>query len=162
MNSITTRRRLLKVVGVFFCTLGQSSLAVGAASKFNTNEQKTLSAFLNVLLPHDDFSGSASEFGVDADLVNLAHHDVRFSQLLDLGCQWLNMTGSVPFAELRSQDQIKIVEWMSVSDWNEIPRRFYELVRQTAVEAYYSKPKAWNGLPIHNPPQPLGYPPPWS
>jgi hypothetical protein len=59
-------------------------------------------------------------------------------------------------------DQIKIVQWMSEADWNQIPRRFYELMRQVAIEVYYTDPAAWAGLALQRPPQPFGYPPPWQ
>jgi hypothetical protein len=72
------------------------------------------------------------------------------------------MTGGPPFCELAFDQQIAVVNWMAHADWNEVPRRFYELMRQVSIELYYSTPAAWHGLPIQRPPQPLGYPPPWS
>ena len=99
---------------------------------------------------------------MDAQLWALADADARFRRLIELGCQWLNMTGGPPFAELTAGQQIAVVEWMSHSDWSAVPRRFYELVRQTAVEVYYSNPATWRGLSIERPPQPLGYFPPWQ
>jgi hypothetical protein len=72
------------------------------------------------------------------------------------------MTGGTQFSALASEQQIAVVHWMSRADWNEIPRRFYELVRQVAVELYFANPAALSGLPINRSPQPLGYPPPWS
>jgi hypothetical protein len=98
----------------------------------------------------------------DEKLWEFSEFDPRFRRLVELGCRWLNLTGGPPFAELTAEQQIAVVEWMSTSDWNQIPRRFYELVRQAAIELYYSDPAAWRGLPIERPPQPLGYPPPWS
>jgi hypothetical protein len=114
------------------------------------------------LLPRDALTGSATELRVDEQLWLLADSEARFRRLVVLGCQWLNMTGGPPFIELTAEQKIAVVEWMSRSDWNEVPRRFYELVRQTAVEVYYSDPAAWRGLSIERPPQPLGYLPPWQ
>ena len=157
-----SRRRLLKIVGVFF--LGQTFdiSPVQAASSPSTLERTTFSAFLDVLLPRDSLSGSATDLKVDEQLWEFSDTEARFRRLVELGCQWLNLTGGPPFEELSAEQQIAIVEWMASSDWNQVPRRFYELVRQTAVELYYSNPRAWKGLPIERPPQPFGYPPPWQ
>jgi hypothetical protein len=156
------RRRLLGIVGAFF--LGQAFDVSPAFASVAPSpaEKATFAAFLDVLLPRDALSGSASELRVDALLWDLAADDARFRRLVGLGCQWLNATGGPPFAELSEEQQIAVVEWMSTSDWNQVPRRFYELARQTAVEAYYSNPAVWRGMSIERPPQPLGYPPPWD
>lgn len=155
------RRRLLKAVGAFF--LAETLLVgpVAAATRPAAAARRTLAAFLDTLLPADAQSGSASALKVDRKLWVLAAGDARFARLLALGCRWLDMTGTGSFADLSPADRIRVVEWMAGSEWNEIPRRFYELVRQVAVEFYYSDPAAWGGLPIRTPPQPLGYPPPW-
>jgi len=156
------RRRLAKVAGVFFLAL---SLPNGWALPTTVRsgiDRDTFAAFLDVLLPRDAHSGSATDLKVNVELLKFARHDERFLRLIDLGCTWLNMTGKVGFTDLPSTDQIRLVEWMSSSDWNEIPRRFYELVRQTAIEAYFSQPASLAGLPIRGSPQPIGYPPPWD
>ena len=138
-------------------------MSASAATIANAKDHRpTLRAFIDVLLPRDSHCGSASDYHVDRQLLVLARHDKQFGKLLGLGCQWLNMTGTIAFAELAAADQATVVRWMADSDWNQIPRRFYELLRQLAVEIYYSDQRAWNGLPLSAPPQPLGYPPPWS
>ena len=159
---LVQRRRLLKIVGAFF--LGQAfdispALAAPAPSAL---ERATFAAFLDVLLPRDALSGSATDLRVDEQLWGLSDTEARFRRLIALGCQWLNTTGGPPFTELTAEQQIAVVEWISHSDWGQVPRRFYELVRQTAVEVYYSDPAAWRGLSIDRPPQPLGYLPPWQ
>lgn len=153
------RRRLLKIVGAFFCAT--AVWPADAKGTIQPSQRKTLSAFLDTLLPKDAFSGSATDLQVDSKLWAFAKTDARFAHLISLGCQWLNLTGGPPFAQLSMEQQIAVVEWMSQSDWNEIPRRFYELVRQLAAELYYSDPRSWAGLPIQHAPQPDGYPPPW-
>lgn len=154
------RRRMLKLVGAFFLTWPASAFSEAAARP--KNHRHTLRAFIDVLLPRDSYCGSASDFRVDRQLLLLARDDKQFGKLLALGCQWLDMTGTVAFAELPAADKTTVVQWMADSDWNQIPRRFYELLRQTSVEAYYSDPRAWKGLALNAPPQPLGYPPPWQ
>jgi len=157
-----TRRRILKIVGAFF--LGDAGALPGAlgAPRPDDTEKKALAAFLDTLLPRDALSGSASALQVDRDIWTFARGDERFRQLLALGCQWLDMTGGARFSALAPEQQRLIVDWMAHADWNQIPRRFYELVRQVALEFYYSKTAAWPGIAIDHPPQPLGYPPPWA
>lgn len=154
------RRQLFKLLGAFFLTW---PVAGFAASRARPNDaRRTLRAFVDLLLPRDSYCGSASDYHVDRQLLALAGRDPQFAKLLALGCQWLDMTGTIAFADLPAADQATVVRWMADSDWNQIPRRFYELLRQLAVEIYYSDQRAWNGLPLSAPPQPLGYPPPWS
>ncbi len=125
-------------------------------------EHKTLAAFIDVLIPRDAVSGSATDLQVDARLWEFAQSSSQFRRLVLLGCQWLNMTGGLPFAKLQTEQQSAVVEWMTTADWNQVPRRFYELLRQAVAEIYYSDPSAWKGLAIKQPPQPFGYPPPWQ
>lgn len=156
------RRRLLQVVGASFLAYTAGGEPTWAQSVPTGLERKTFAAFLNVLLPRDALTGSATDLQVDAKLWAFAKLDPNFHRLVTLGSQWLNMTGGVGFADLSGVQQTNVVQWMSNSDWNEIPRRFYELVRQVAIETYYSEPSSWAGLPLQSPPQPLGYPPPWA
>lgn len=157
-----SRRRLLKIVGVFFLGQAFDISPAHAASSPSALERATFAAFLDVFLPRDALTGSATDLDVDKQLWEFSETEARFRRLIELGCQWLNLTGGPPFKELSDEQQIAVVEWMASSDWNQIPRRFYELVRQTAIELYYSDPRAWKGLPIARPPQPFGYPPPWQ
>lgn len=131
------------------------------ASQTSALDKSTFAAFLDTLIPRDSSSGSASDLRIDQGLWQIAGEDQRFHQLLQIGCQWLNMTGSTSFTNLPPEQKTAIVMWMAKSDWNQVPRRFYELVRQLALELYYSQPTTWGGLPIQSPPQPRGYPPPW-
>lgn len=156
------RRRLLQVVGAFFLHDAAFAPLAWAAPEPAPMDRRTFAAFLDVLLPRDAYSGSATQLGVDGALLDFSLLDDRFRRLIELGSAWLNMTGRGSFADLPSADQIKVVEWMARSDWNQVPRRFYELVRQTAVETYFSNPASLAGLPLKASPQPQGYPPPWA
>lgn len=160
--SSASRRRLCKIVGAFFLGGAIDLASAAALAPPGDEERATLAAFVDTLLPRDELSGSASDLGVDRQLWAFSKTEPDFRKLIEYGCRWLNMTGSSQFSALASEQQIAIVDWMSRADWNEIPRRFYELVRQVAIELYYSNPAAWRGLPISRSPQPLGYPPPWS
>jgi hypothetical protein len=156
------RRRLLQVVGAFFLNDTVLVPSARAAPEPTQLDRRTFAAFLDVLLPRDASSGSATQLGVDRVLLEFSLLDERFRRLIELGNTWLNMTGRGSFADLPSVDQIKVVEWMAGADWNQVPRRFYELVRQAAVETYFSNPASLVGLPLKPSPQPQGYPPPWA
>lgn len=160
--SSATRRRLFKIVGAFFLGASIEPVSAVLATPVSDRERATLAAFLDTLLPADKLSGSATDLGVDLQLWAFAKTAADFRKLVEYGCRWLNMTGGALFAELAAEQQIAVVDWMSRADWNEIPRRFYELVRQVAIELYFSNPASIGGLPIKRSPQPLGYPPPWS
>ncbi len=151
----------MQVAGAFFLAQAVdagSAWAKGAPTPF---EKATFAAFLDVLLPRDALSGSTTDLKVHARLWAFARLDANFARLVALGCQWLSMTGGAGFPELPSKQKTAVVRWMSESDWNEVPRRFYELVRLAAIETYYSEQANWADLPLHQPPQPEGYPPPW-
>lgn len=158
--STPTRRRLCKIVGAF--VLGGAVAPLAAAPAPGTAQRAALAAFLDTLLPRDELSGSATDLGLDRQIWSFSNTAPDFRRLLEYGCRWLDMTGGPPFASLTIEQQIAVVNWMANADWNEIPRRFYELMRQVSIELYYSTPTGWRGLPIQRPPQPLGYPPPWS
>ncbi len=155
-----TRRRLCQLVGAFF--LGPTLLPGTALAAPGSTEQRTLDAFLDTLFPRDEDTGSAAEFGISRQLWAFAATEPNFRRLVGLGCQWLNLTGGMPFAKLDAEQRTALVRWMADADWNEIPRRFYELVRQVGIELYYSQPSAAAGLPLQRSPQPTGYPPPWA
>ena len=122
----------------------------------------TLAAFLDTLLPRDALSGSASDLGVPDTILNESAGDEPYSRLIRVGCLWLDRAAEGRFATSSARVQEVIVAWMADSDWNEVPRRFYELLRQRAVELYYSRPESWAGLAITRPPQPIGYPDHWK
>jgi hypothetical protein len=79
-----------------------------------------------------------------------------------VGCRFLDRAAEGSFAASNARVHGVIVDWMSQSDYDEVPRRFYELIRQRAVELYYSRQQAWGGLAISRPPQPVGYPDHWK
>lgn len=156
------RRQLLKAVGAFFVAHGAGLTPALGSEKIPANLEATLAAFVDILLPKDASSPAASTLGVHSQILGLAPPGSQFEKLLDYGCRWLNMTGGPPFAELPPIQQYQIVKFMTTAPWNEVPRRFYEIIRATSVSVYYGDPAAWNGLSLTQPPQPMGYPPPWA
>ena len=90
----------------------------------------------------------------------------RFPRLrcsyMEAGCGWLDGLDPRGFAGIPPDTQTNVVTFMTRADPNEVPRRFYHLTRQIAVELYYAHPAAIAGYPLATAPQPAGYPPPWT
>lgn len=160
-HAALTRRRVLKIIGAFFLANAALPPDTFAAPPSSANAVRTFAAFLDVLLPRDAHSGAATDLQVDLALWSVADDSPLFHKLIMQGSYWLDEVAEGSFSDLNDADQIKVVEWMAADDWNQVPRRFYELVRQAAVEIYYSHPKSLAGLPLQTSPQPQGYPPPW-
>lgn len=132
------------------------------AASAGVRRAATFGAFLDTLLPRDELSGSASDLGIPRQMLMESRGDPQYARLIRLGCRWLDLAAEGSFAEAAPRVREVIVEWMTTSDWDEVPRRFYALVRQRAVTLYYSRSEGWRGLPVTQPPQPVGHPAPWA
>lgn len=158
MVDLRRRRALIQILGSLSAVAGAAPLHAA----LDEETRLTLSAFVDVLLPADPHSPAASAFGTAETLLELGLEQPLFARLLDVGCNWLNQTGGPPFRKLAEDQKILVTDWMSKADFNEIPRRFYHLVRLVAIEHYFSHAGAIAGLPLNSSPQPIGYPPPWD
>ena len=158
---LSRRSVLVKLSALMACGSAYPS-AMNAASDLGNLNIRTFHGFIEVLLPEDGISPSGSSVGVADDLLKLSRDNELYSKLIALGCSWLDSTGTGSFSELSEADQITVVQWMTTSDYNQIPRRFYHLTRQAAMELYFSGEHATNGLPLNSAPQPDGYMPPWA
>ena len=122
----------------------------------------TLAAYLDTLLPQDALSPAASKLGIHTRILDEYAASPLQTRLLRAGCSWLDLAAEGSFRDAGQPVRDVIVTWMAQSDWNRVPRRFHEVLRQRAMELYFSHPKSLGGLPISRPPQPLGYPEPWA
>jgi len=156
-----TRRAAIQKLGALFASAGVFPTELVAAASDEALNVATFHSFIDVLLPADAISASGSAAGVSDDLLLLAEGSELYSKLITFGCTWLDSTGGDGFAALSPDDQITVVQWMSTSDWNQIPRRFYYLTRQAAMDLYFSGENATAGLRLNEAPQPNGYMPPW-
>ncbi|SEM21679.1 Gluconate 2-dehydrogenase subunit 3 [Roseovarius tolerans] len=136
-----------------------SSPAVGQTA---TIERKTLDAVIDTLLPADDLTPSATELGVSDELMLLASKGSSLHRLFALGTTWLDTLDARSFAELPSETRQDVLRYMERADYNEVPGRFFQLLRQMTVEIYYAQPQTYAGLSLNPAPQPEGYPPPWK
>ena len=153
------RRRFLALVAA----AGAALLARrGRAASAPASLEPALAAFIDTLLPADDMSPAASELGIAKTMLAESAADELYTRLITVGCAFLDRAAEGKFAESNARVRDVIVTWMTEADYDEVPRRFYEVVRQRAVELYYSRTEGWGGLPIRRPPQPLGYPDHWK
>ena len=121
-----------------------------------------LSAYIDVLLPGDDALPPASVLGISDEMAEFAGDGSTFARLLAAGTGWLDRLDDRAFADLPRSVQADVVEWMANAPYDEIPGRFYHVVRLIACELYYAHPEARAGLPLNTAPQPAGYLPPWG
>jgi hypothetical protein len=152
------RRRFLVWLGAL---APASALARGWPRAARRRVEATLAAYVDTLLPADALTPAASALGVHRELTGIAAADAGLRQLFETGCDWLDRAAAEAFHNTSPRVRETVVAWMADSDPEQGPRRFYEIVRQRALEAYYSHPAAWGGLPLTAPPQPLGHPEPW-
>ena len=134
----------------------------GGATPGQLRLEATLSAYLDTLLPRDDLSPSSSDLGLHRQVLAESGTSRFESRLIRAGCAWLDLAAEGPFMDASPAVREVIVTWMAASDWNQVPRRFHEVMRQRVLELYFSRIDTLGGLPIHQPPQPGGYPEPWS
>lgn len=133
-------------------------LAPSSAANSIADVEHTLSIFLDTLIPDDNITPSASSAGVTEDILAFATNDKLFGKFIALGCQWLNLQTGVRFSELPDDARGRIIEWMSHTKKNSLPRKFFDITRHLAMGFYYRKHASWKGLPVSRPPQPFGYP----
>lgn len=144
-----------------------SSLSVGLsalipAAVHARPHPDTFGAVLDTLLPADAFSPAATSLGVDKDILEIVSKNELLTRLFDAALGWLDQVEAEPFANLPSKRQAEILQNMQAADFNQIPGRFFHIIRALAVEFYYAKPEAIAGFPLNAAPQPEGYLPPWG
>ncbi|MCE5972554.1 gluconate 2-dehydrogenase subunit 3 family protein [Sinirhodobacter sp. WL0062] len=122
----------------------------------------SLGSVLDTLLPADEFSPSATALRVDQDVMDFVAQNQLMLRLFVAALGWMDSLSDRPFGELPAQQRIAILSAMEQADYNQIPGRFFHILRSVAIEFYYARPEAIAGYPLSPAPQPAGYPPPWS
>lgn len=153
-----SRRRFFVWIGAL---LPVPALARGWPSRTRAGLETTLAAWVDTLLPADAQSPAASALSVHRELLGIAASDRDLRELIVTGCDWLDRAAQGAFSDAGPLVRERIVAWTMDAAPDSGPRQFYEILRQRALEAYYSHPAAWGGLPLTAPPQPLGHPEPW-
>jgi hypothetical protein len=122
---------------------------------------RALAPYLDTLIPEDQ-TPSATQLGVDRDLLEYVEGKRLLRALLQEGCIYLDkmaQTGGVnSFAELDEDAREDIVRLTDEAPRDRISGFFFNFVRDRAFKIYYAHPQSWVGLGIDSTPQPLGYP----
>jgi len=119
----------------------------------------TLKAFVDMLLPADEQSASASELGIDAQLLQKMAADKTLKAFWQRGLRWLNKQSGGSFSALAEPDKIELIRWMAEqAKPNLLPGAFFQQIRYEAVTFYYSTEEGWKDSGLQHPPQPIGYP----
>lgn len=166
LNVMTDRHRPAPSRRGTLATLASGCLVavVGLPAGAQAQEVRTgaLDAFLDTLLPADAFGPAASDIGIGQALIGFASEETDFRRLIALGTQWLDALDVRPFADLPATTREDVLRFLQGADIDEIPGRFYRVVRQAAMELYHARADTITGLPLKPAPQPEGYPPPWG
>lgn len=157
-----TRRNFLGIL-VAMSSWVPSSVLLGASGNIE-RKNYPISAFgpyLDILLPEDSASPSATRLGVDQALLKQVRASKRLSKIIVLGCIWLDQRaqklGAKDFAALDQDKQIGIVSAAEHSPANSLPRLFFAWTHRSALHHYYLQPESWHSLGYHGPPQPVGF-----
>lgn len=153
--SLASRRQALAVL----LSAGLAPLLPGTGRASGPEGLASLGAVLDVLLPADDLSPSATALGVGDEIVAFLGDDGPLRQLFTLALDWMDGLDGRPYRDLPPLRQAQILDAMAASDHDLIPGRFYHILRALVVEFAYARPEALGGLPLHPAPQPEGYPP---
>jgi len=120
-----------------------------------------LQAWLDTLLPADEFSPAASELGVDIRIVGKALGNPDYLRLIRAGCRWLDQQamarGAQPFARLDAPGRENVVRLAEQATMKSIPRMFFEYTRADAFLFFYTQQETWGMLDYPGPPQPRGF-----
>jgi hypothetical protein len=151
---IVERRRAL----LLMLSAGVAPLLPRVAFASGSETFDSLGAVLDTLFPADALCPSATALGVDVRIREALGADGPLVQLFSLALNWLDGLAERPFRDLVPSQQADILAVMAASDFNQIPGRFYHIVRALTLEFAYATPEALAGLPLHTAPQPEGYP----
>jgi hypothetical protein len=157
-SSILKPKRRAVLMGIL--SVGLSTVCGGAVA--NAEPMSSLASVVDVLLPADDVSPSASALGVDRDIADFVAESEMLTRLFETALDWMDNLGNKPFRNLLPSQQVEVLTFMESADFNAVPGRFYHILRALAVEFYYARAETVVGLPLDSAPQPNGYPPPWG
>ena len=155
-----TRRQLLQLLLPLAAWL-PAPMLLAAATGDTKPAARSFAAFLDLLLPADEFSPAASEVGVDVALIEQARGDSQLGRLIELGVGWLDRQASrqgvTAFHELAEDRQLLLASIAERQRPGSLPRVFIENMRHHAFGHYYADPRSWGGLGYAGPPQPRGF-----
>lgn len=129
------------------------------------SEIETFAAFLNTLIPDGEFPG-AQRTGLLERLLAECEAQRQTRHALLEGIELLEykarQRGGMPFASLPSDERERLVDECAQADDGTVPRFFYRVVRDRAMQLHYADPAVWQPFGPPHPPQPEGYPAYWQ
>lgn len=124
-----------------------------------TDEQLTLKAFLDTLIPADDTPG-AIDLDVHSRILAQAASNKNYRRLVHAGCRTLDnlalSSESRPFRELGLVQRDAVVHALVQSE-DDKRHGFFKSTQRRAFHFYYSDPRSWPGVCYAGPPQPRGF-----
>jgi len=124
------------------------------------SEVESFATFLETLIPDGEFPGARRTLQV-ADLVRELEATRQKRRALVEGVALLDRHaeewGSPSFAVLSHHRRAEVVAGFAAEEEGSVPRFFYRVVRDRAMELHYSRSLAWKALGLPHPPQPTGY-----
>lgn len=123
------------------------------------DEQLTLKALLDTLIPADDTPG-AIDLDVHSRILAQAVRDTHYRRLVHAGCRTLDKLAlsskNRPFRELGLAPRDSVVHAL-VQYEDDKRHRFFKSTQRRAFHFYYSDPRSWPGVCYAGPPQPRGF-----
>jgi len=135
---------------------------------FDEHEMKTITTLVDIIIPKDDTSGSASEAGVPAFIEFIAKDMPRHQTPLRGGLKWLDIqsmkASGVSFVDASQTDQTKLIDSIAFPEKAkpELAQgvAFFNLLRDLTATGFFTsemgikdlgyvgnKPNQWDGVP---------------
>jgi hypothetical protein len=123
--------------------------------------RETLKEYLDILIPADE-TPSASQLGVDREMLAKGRKDADYQLALVVGMDWLDEQarerGTRDFVSLDPAAREAVVAVAAEADSESVENLFFEITCMDAFLYYYAKPESWRDLDaFQGPPQPVGY-----
>lgn len=155
-----SRRRLLQ----YSVAMGLLARQLPIHARQKTPAQpsgKTLRAYVDVLIPADE-TPSASQLGVDREMLAKGRNSVDYRNVLVYATSWLDEQargrGNRDFVSLDLPARESVVARAAAADRESLENLSFEITRTDAFLYYYARPESWRGITDYRgPPQPLGF-----
>ncbi|MFN5171104.1 MAG: gluconate 2-dehydrogenase subunit 3 family protein [Cyclobacteriaceae bacterium] len=141
---------------------------VSAETFFDEHEMATLTVLVDIIIPRDDVSGSATDAGVPAFLEFIVKDMPRHQVPMRGGLKWLDLQClkkfNQPFVNCSSQQQIEMVDAIAFPEQAKPEMKqgvaFFNLLRDLTATGFYTseigikdlgyvgnRPNQWDGVP---------------
>ncbi len=148
-RSYISRRKLF--------VLGFMAMCAAFAGFVLSYRRSTLEAFLDTLIPRDEFGPSATDIGLTDIIRQKAERNHwRFVEL-ELAQVWMNLKAGGSFAGASEARRNEIVSQMEASGPDSVLWKAYHFARTHCMTYYYANAERATALGFVGPPQPDGH-----